>query len=108
MKRGDIYLVSLDPTSGHEQRGFRPVLVVSPQKFNKLTNTPIIVPITTGGAFARAAGFIVELVDTKTSGVIRCDQPRTLDLLSRNGKRVETVSEDLMNQVIAKISAIIS
>jgi mRNA-degrading endonuclease toxin of MazEF toxin-antitoxin module len=108
MKRGDIYLVSLDPTSGHEQRGFRPVLVVSPQKFNKLTNAPIIVPITTGGAFARAAGFIVELVDTKTTGVIRCDQPRTLDLLSRNGKRVETVSEDLMNQVIAKISAIIS
>ncbi|MEY3352695.1 MAG: PemK-like, MazF-like toxin of type toxin-antitoxin system, partial [Pseudomonadota bacterium] len=27
MKRGDIYLVSLDPTAGHEQKGYRPVLV---------------------------------------------------------------------------------
>ena len=108
MKRGDIYLVSLDSTFGHEQKGYRPVLVLSPQAFNKLTNAPIIVPITSGGAFARAAGFAVELVDTKTTGVIRCDQPRTLDLFSRNGKRVETISEDLMNEVTAKISAIIS
>ena len=30
MRRGDIYLVSLDPTAGHEQSGSRPVLIVSP------------------------------------------------------------------------------
>jgi mRNA interferase ChpB len=30
MERGDIYLVSLDPTSGHERQGARPVLVISP------------------------------------------------------------------------------
>ena len=36
MNHGDIYLVSLDPTSGHEQKGMRPVLVVSPGPFNKL------------------------------------------------------------------------
>ncbi len=29
MERGDIYLVSLDPTAGHEQQGKRPVLVIS-------------------------------------------------------------------------------
>lgn len=40
MERGDIYLVSLDPTSGHEQQGTRPVLVVSPSSFNQLTKTP--------------------------------------------------------------------
>ena len=37
MERGDIYLVSLDPTIGHEQQGKRPVLVISPGKFNRLT-----------------------------------------------------------------------
>jgi mRNA-degrading endonuclease toxin of MazEF toxin-antitoxin module len=30
MERGDVYLVSLDPTAGHEQKGKRPVLVISP------------------------------------------------------------------------------
>ena len=37
MERGDIYLVSLDPVSGHEQQGERPVLVISPQAFNRIT-----------------------------------------------------------------------
>nr|WP_313906044.1 type II toxin-antitoxin system PemK/MazF family toxin [Xanthomonas citri] len=61
MERGDIYLVSLDPTSGHEQQGTRPVLIVSPGPFNRLTKTPVVLPITTGGNFARTAGFTVSL-----------------------------------------------
>ena len=92
MERGDIYLVSLDPTAGHEQQGTRPVLVVSPAAFNRLTKTPVVLPITTGGSFARTAGFAVPLAGagTKTTGVIRCDQPRALDLGARNGRRLES------------------
>jgi mRNA-degrading endonuclease toxin of MazEF toxin-antitoxin module len=37
MKRGGIWLVSLDPTSGHEQKGLRPVLIASPEAFNRIT-----------------------------------------------------------------------
>jgi mRNA-degrading endonuclease toxin of MazEF toxin-antitoxin module len=33
MKRGEIWFVSLDPTSGHEQKGRRPVLIASPEAF---------------------------------------------------------------------------
>src|SRR5262249_16461693 len=91
MQRGDIYFVSLDPTAGNEQRGTRPVLVVSPTAFNRLTRTPVVLPITTGGNFARTAGFAVELSGTRTTGVVRCDQPRALDLGARNGRRVEAV-----------------
>ena len=79
MERGDIYLVSLDPTAGHEQKGLRPVLVVTRAPFNKLTKAPVVLPITTGGSFARVAGFAVELTDTKTLGVVRWDQPRVLE-----------------------------
>ena len=57
MKRGDIYLVSLDPTAGHEQNGSRPVLVVSPTEFNLATKLPVVLPITNGGDFARHLGF---------------------------------------------------
>lgn len=90
MKRGEIYLVSLDPSLGHEQRT-RPVLVVSPFEFNTVTRVPIVLPITTGGEFAHTAGFAVSLMNagTQTTGVIRCDQPRAVDLSARNARRLD-------------------
>lgn len=106
MERGDIYLVSLDPTSGHEQQGKRPVLVVSPGKFNRFTGVPVVLPITSGGNFARMAGFTVSLMGagTQTTGVVRCDQPRALDLKARAGKKLESVPEAIMDEVLAKLA----
>jgi len=108
MERGDIYLVSLDPTEGHEQRGHRPVLIVSPTAFNVLTQTPIVVPITTGGQFARNAGFTVSLMGagTQTTGVVRCDQPRALDLSARRARKLESVPADILNDVLAKLATL--
>jgi len=105
MERGDIYLVSLDPTFGYEQQGTRPVLVVSPFAFNRLTKLPIVVPITNGGNFARTAGFAVSLAGSgiNTTGIIRCDQPRVLDLNSRNARKLESVPASIINEVLAKL-----
>src|SRR5258707_12328437 len=106
MERGDIYLVSLDPTAGHEQQGKRPVLVISPGKFNRLTGVPVVLPITTGGGFARTAGFAVSLMGagTKTTGVVRCDQPRSLDLRPRRPKKLETVPGHIIDEALGKVS----
>jgi mRNA interferase ChpB len=108
LKRGDIYLVSLDPSLGHEQQGTRPVLIVSPGKFNAFTRVPIVVPITSGGSFARNAGFTVSLhaAGTRTTGVIRCDQPRPIDLAARNGRKLETVPGEIMDDVLARLSTL--
>jgi mRNA interferase ChpB len=106
VNRGDIYLVSLDPSEGHEQRGYRPVLVVSPEAFNEATKLPVILPITTGGEFARRIGFAVPLSGTKTTGVVRCDQPRVLDLHARKGRKVDTLPQALLNEVMAKVITI--
>lgn len=103
MNRGDIYAVSLDPTAGHEQSGTRPVLIISASAFNQATKLPVILPITRGGDFARRLGFAVPLIGTQTSGIIRCDQPRTLDLSARQGKRVETIPDAILDEVLAKI-----
>ena len=108
MNRGDIYWVSLDPTSGHEQKGMRPVLVVSPGPFNIFTKTPVVVPITTGVNVARVAGFTVNLIGAKTLGVARCDQARVLDLVARKPKKLESVSFDVMDDVLAKLATLIS
>ena len=106
MKRGDIYMVDLEPTKGHEQRGHRPVLVISSEAFNRLTQCPVILPITNGGGFVRRVGFAVPISGIKTTGVIRCDQPRTLDLEARNGRKVDELPTEIMDEVLAIVGAI--
>lgn len=108
MKRGEIWLVGLDPAQGHEQKGRRPVLIVSLEAFNRVTKVPVVVPITSGGSFARTAGFAVTLdgAGTKTTGIVRCDQPRALDLGARGGKRLENVPDAIMDDVLAKLAPI--
>lgn len=106
VRRGDIYLVSLDPTEGHEQKGRRPVLVVSPAEFNEATRLPVILPIISGGEFARRIGFAVPISGVKTTGVVRCDQPRVLDLHARNGRKVDALPQALMDEVLAKVVTI--
>ena len=106
MKRGDIYMVSLDPIAGHEQGGHRPVMIVSATAFTKLTQTPVVAPITNGGNFARIRGFAVELVGTKTQGVVRCDQVRTLDILARKARKVESAPAAVIEAVVEAVSPI--
>jgi mRNA-degrading endonuclease toxin of MazEF toxin-antitoxin module len=108
MKRGEIWLVGLEPTQGHEQKGRRPVLIVSLEAFNRVTKVPVVLPITSGGDFARTAGFAVTLegAGTKTKGIVRCDQPRALDLGARNGKKLESAPDAIVNEVLAKLATI--
>ncbi len=103
MKRGDIYMVALNPALGHEQQRHRPVLIVSPTAFNTATKLPVVLPITNGGNFARRIGFAVELQGTKTTGYVRCDQPRVLDVKERNGRLVETLPDNVLADVLAKV-----
>ncbi len=106
MKRGDICLVTLDPSQGREQQGYRPVLVVSPDAFNKATKLPVVLPITSSGAFAQRIGFAVPITGIKTSGVVRCDQPRVLDLAARHGRKVDALPFPILAEVMAKLITI--
>jgi mRNA interferase ChpB len=110
MERGDIYLVALDPTAGHERQGRRPVLVVSATPFNRVTKLPVVLPITSGGSFARTAGFAVSLAGagTQTTGVIRCDQPRTLDLRARRARLLEPAPAEIVDEVLARLATFLT
>jgi mRNA interferase ChpB len=105
MDRGDIYHVDLNPSRGHEQAGARYVLVVTPRVFNDL-GTPVVCPITQGGAFARHRGFAVTLPESgmRVSGVILCNQLRTLDLQARSARFVEKAPPDVLDEVLARIA----
>ena len=106
MERGDIYVVELDPTAGHEQRGRRPVIVVTPLAFNQL-GLQLVAPITSGGAFARHRGFAVDLAGAKTKGFILCNQLRTLDLAARKGRMVERAPAAIIDDMLAKIRTLV-
>ena len=106
MNRGDIYLVSLDPTKGLEHRGNRPVLVVSATAFNAATRLPVVCPITTGGEFAKRIGFAVPITGITTTGVVRCDQPRVLDLSTRQARKVDTLPSHILDDVLARMVTI--
>jgi mRNA interferase ChpB len=103
VKRGDIYMVTLNPSLGHEQQGHRPVLIISPTAFNLATKLPVVLPITNGGNFARKIGFAVEIEGIETTGYVRCDQPRVLDVVERKGRKIDTLPDDLLTDVLAKV-----
>ena len=108
MNRGDIFHVDLNPTQGREQAGARFVLVVSPAEFNSL-GTPLVCPITQGGNFARHAGFAVSLsgAGTRTTGVVLCNQARVLDLHARRARFVEKAPSFIVDEVLARLGALI-
>ena len=83
-----------------------PVVVVSPTDFNKATKLPVIVPITNGGDFARRIKFAVPVSGIKTTGVVRCDQPRVLDLSARTARKVDTFPTPILNEVLAKVATL--
>jgi mRNA interferase ChpB len=100
--------VNLNPTSGREQQGeFRPALILTPAVYNA-SGLAIIVPITQGGDFARYTGFAVPLSGsgTETQGVVLCNLIRTVDLEARGAKRVESVPEGIIEDVLARVQAL--
>ena len=108
MRRGEIWSVDLEPTKGREQRGRRPVMIVSPEAFN-LRGLTVVCPITGGGQDARTQGFVVSLsgAGMKTDGIVLCHQLRALDLKEGNAKRIEKSAPDfIVSEVLARISAI--
>jgi mRNA-degrading endonuclease toxin of MazEF toxin-antitoxin module len=82
--------------------------IVSPEAFNRVTRVPVVLPITSGGGFARTAGFAVPLMGagTTTHGIIRYDQPRALDLGARNARRLESAPEAVLDEVLARLAPI--
>lgn len=108
-ERGDIVLVSFDPACGREQQGnTRPALVLSTRAFNA-TGTALVAPVTQGGNFARDAGFCVPLsgCGTQTNGMVLVNQVRMIDLEFRKARKVEAAPDELVEEVLARLSAIV-
>ncbi len=90
--KGDIVKVDLNPTKGHEQGNYRPVLVMNSVPLPGDLN--IVLPIT-----SKTKSYPLEVVldnRTSTQGVILCFQIRTADLTKRGAKFIEKAPADLV------------
>ena len=97
-EQGDIILLSFDPQSGHEQKGRRPALVVSNNTFNEFTNLAMVCPITNS---RRGFPLHVDLdAKTTTTGVIMCEQVKSLDIKAREAIFCEKVPAPILEEVL--------
>jgi len=76
VKRGDIWLVNLDPTAGSEIRKSPPCLIVSPEELNSRLRTLIVAPMTSKGF---SAPFRAPITHAGTQGMVVLDQIRAID-----------------------------
>ena len=103
--RGDIVYLDFNPTKGHEQRGSRPALIISPAADSEKSSLALFCPIT-----SQQKGYPFEVLlpeELQTHGVILVDQIRSLDWRVRQIKFVETVSLEVITEVQAKIAPLI-
>ncbi len=105
-QRGEIWLVDLNPVKGREQAGTRPMFVLSPAD----DSLAIVLPISQGITLARSQGFAVSLTGSgmQTQGVVICNQPRTVALRERGGKKIEVAPDFLVEEVLARIAPLVT
>jgi mRNA interferase MazF len=96
-RRGDVYLVQLNPTRGSEIRKTRPCVVVSPDELNAHLRTSIVAPLTTGG---HAYPFRVPCRFATKDGHVILDQVRVVDH-ERLVRRLGALSEPTLRRVIS-------
>jgi mRNA interferase MazF len=98
VKQGHIIWLDFDPQIGHEQKGRRPALVISNEIFNGFSNLAIVCPITNT---MKNHPFHIKLDErTKTTGVVLCDQARTLDINARNYEFIELIPDDILLEIV--------
>lgn len=104
-EQGDIITLKFDPQAGHEQKGRRPAIVVSNYTFNNLTKMAMVCPITNT---RRGFPLHVELDGrTETTGVVMCEQVKTLDIVARNAVFKEKAPPEAVEEIIDIISGFI-
>lgn len=99
MKRGDIWLVALDPTTDSEIKKTRPCAVISPPEMHDFLRTALVAPMTTG---SRPAPFRIAVNFGGKSGLILLDQLRCLDK-SRLVKRLGAVKPKTLSATLTAL-----
>ena len=107
LDRGDIVVVDLNPTSGHNQGNERPCVILSGPEYNDLGILLMVAPIT-----SKVKGYPFEVVVNlpRLSGVVQVDQIRSIDPNSRKISRFAPRTKlpfPILMQVQSKLDALL-
>jgi mRNA interferase MazF len=101
--QGDIIKINLDPKQGHEQKGYRPYICLSHHLVSDYANIAVFAPISNT---ARRYPLYVPLSETKSTGIVLLDQLVTIDYNARQWNYIETVPNDLLNELLKKAALV--
>jgi mRNA interferase MazF len=104
--RGDVVWLDMDPQAGHEQRGRRPALVLSPVAYNRKVGLAIFCPLTT-----QIKGYPFEVVvpmGLKAQGTILADQVKSLDWRARRASLLCRLPTAITEEVLGKLNSLLS
>ena len=99
VKRGEIWLVHLNPTQGSEIRKTRPCAALPPAEMHDYLRTAIVAPMTTKGF---SAPFRIPLTHAGKRGLVLLDQVRTIDK-TRLTRKQGTVSPETLRAILATL-----
>ena len=103
--RGDLVWLQFNPQAGHEQKGRRPALVISPKAYNEKVGLALFCPVT-----SVVKGYPFEVLMPKGIGVegaILSDQIKSLDWKARRAEMFTSVSAGIMEEVLGMIGVLV-
>ena len=101
--RGHVIWIDFDPQVGREQARHRPALVLSPKAYNRKTSLCVLCPMT-----SQVKGYPFEVAVTgKDPSVVLADQVKSLDWRARRAKKKAVVDNEVLDEVVGKLSALI-
>ena len=103
-ERGDIVWLNFNPGTGHEQKGKRPAMVISPKEYNEKVGLGLFCPITTK---IKNYPFEVKIENDKICGVVLADQIKSLDWKTRKIVFIAKIDTEKVDEIIAKIGVLL-
>ena len=104
--RGDVVWLTFHPQAGHEQTGRRPAVVLSPRAYNSKVGLAIVCPIT-----SKIKGYPFEVIIPEgygVTGVILADQVKSLDWRARRAAYINTLPQEVMEEVLGKLQTLLA
>ncbi len=102
---GDLVWLTFDPQAGHEQRGRRPALVVSPKAYNAKAGLALVCPVTNQ---SKGYPFEVEIPEgCGISGVVLADQLKSLDWKVRQVRRIGPVPACTLDEIRRRLAPLL-
>ena len=98
--QGDIIKINLNPKQGYKQQGNRPYICLSNKIISDIANIAVFAPISNT---ERNYPLYIKLVDTKTTGSVLLDQVVTVNYNVRSFEFIESVPDNVIDELLAKI-----